>query len=91
MMKILLSFNKEDELTPFQSASIDLLGEMVKYKTMWLLRSFETDINDEGGQIIALISNSIAPSFTLNGFSENLENQIRSILDNSNFMVWEKP
>jgi hypothetical protein len=89
-MKVYLEINNRDNAPDNEIAIIYLLGDMVKYKTMWLLRDLEKEINDEGGQIIAAISNSAPATFKLNGFSAELDSKISSILNSADFRTGQK-
>ena len=89
-MKVYLEINNRDNAPDNEIAVIYLLGDMVKFKTMWLLRNLEKEINDEGGQIIAAISNSAPATFRLNGFSAELDSKISSILNSADFRTGQK-
>jgi hypothetical protein len=48
-MKVYLEINNRDNAPDNEIAVIYLLADMIKYKTMWLLRNLESEIDREGG------------------------------------------
>jgi hypothetical protein len=89
-MKVYLEINNRDNAPDNEIAVIYLLADMIKYKTMWLLRNLESEIDREGGQIIAAISNSAPVTFKLNGFTDELDSKISSILNSADFRTGQK-
>lgn len=67
--------------------TVTLFAECVKYKTMWHLRNYEQQINDENGQIIISVFHRSEPVFKVNGFSDMLHNKIRSIISEVDYRI----
>jgi len=74
--------DSDDDL---QNEMMRLLYENFKLKLMWMLRELETRIKDENGIIfVDRINIENAPTLRFEGFSVELENMIKAILNYHN-------
>lgn len=57
---------------------LDLVNRNNKYKLMWMLRHLESEINEEGGQII--VTSAMGKSgIQMNGFTEELKDKMKKV------------
>lgn len=79
------------DIEPFENElmrhTITLFAKCVKFKTMWYLRDYEKEINNENGQIIISIFHRREPFFKLNGFSDILHKKLQNIISGIDYKI----
>ena len=81
-MKVFFEFEQtENEIA---NKMLELINRSNKYKLMWALRHLESEINEEGGQLI-ITSARGRSGIQMNGFTEELKDQIKAVIDQFQF------
>jgi hypothetical protein len=84
-MKVYLDIEPFDN--DFSKNIITTFAESAKFKTMWYLRHLEQRIVLENGQIIIQIFHQQKPTIKINGFSDELKNDIENVISEIEYKI----